>query len=135
MGSEQVAAVLRQSGSHVRIVVARPVESGNPDYHQNLDCSAPVVPSSVLADPEELNKYFVSHGYPEISATPARTANILDDYSFCNGSGANLNVSTNREIHFLNRIGKNVSYVTLSSFRTIWGYTIYLQRCLLSPWI
>lgn len=30
MGSEQVAAVLRQSGSHVRLVVARPVE--NADY-------------------------------------------------------------------------------------------------------
>lgn len=32
MGSEQVAAVLRQSGSHVRLVVARPVEPTSPDY-------------------------------------------------------------------------------------------------------
>lgn len=92
MGSEQVAAVLRQSGSHVRIVVARPVESGNPDY-QNLECSAPIVPSSVLADPDELNKYFMSHGYPEINSTPPRSANVLDDYSLCNGANSNLNVS------------------------------------------
>ena len=32
MGSEQVAAVLRQSGTHVRLVVARPVEPTSPDY-------------------------------------------------------------------------------------------------------
>lgn len=35
MGSEQVAAVLRQSGSHVRLVVARPVEPTSPDYQVN----------------------------------------------------------------------------------------------------
>lgn len=92
MGSEQVAAVLRQSGSHVRIVVARPVESGNPDYHQNLESQAPIVPSSVLADPDELNRYFVSHGYPEISSTPPRTVNVLNDYSLYNGSNSNMNV-------------------------------------------
>lgn len=32
MGSEQVAAVLRQSGSHVRLVVARPVEPSSPEF-------------------------------------------------------------------------------------------------------
>lgn len=32
MGSEQVAAVLRQSGTHVRLVVARPFEPTSPDY-------------------------------------------------------------------------------------------------------
>jgi hypothetical protein len=36
MGSEQVAAVLRQSGSHVRLVVARPVEPTSPDYQVSL---------------------------------------------------------------------------------------------------
>lgn len=93
MGSEQVAAVLRQSGSHVRIIVARPVEGGNPEYHHNLESHAPIVPSGVLADPEELNKYFMSHGYPEISSTPPRSAHIVDDYNLYNGSGSNLNVS------------------------------------------
>lgn len=92
MGSEQVAAVLRQSGSHVRIVVARPVESGNPDY-QMLESQAPVVPSNILNDPEELNKYFMQHGYPEINSTPPRSANVLDDYTLYNGSNTNLNVS------------------------------------------
>lgn len=32
MGSDQVAAVLRQSGSHVRLIVARPVEPTSPDF-------------------------------------------------------------------------------------------------------
>ncbi len=32
MGSEQVAAVLRQSGTQVRLVVARPFEPSSPDY-------------------------------------------------------------------------------------------------------
>lgn len=32
MGSEQVAAVLRQSGTQVRLVVARPIEPTSPDY-------------------------------------------------------------------------------------------------------
>lgn len=32
MGSEQVAAVLRQSGTQVRLVVARPIEPSSPDY-------------------------------------------------------------------------------------------------------
>ncbi|CAG5109285.1 Similar to Patj: Patj homolog (Drosophila melanogaster) [Cotesia congregata] len=32
MGSEQVATVLRQSGTHVRLVVARPIEPTSPDY-------------------------------------------------------------------------------------------------------
>jgi hypothetical protein len=38
MGSEQVAAVLRQSGTQVRLVVARPIEPTSPDYQvtQNI---------------------------------------------------------------------------------------------------
>jgi hypothetical protein len=35
MGSEQVAAVLRQSGTQVRLVVARPIEPTSPDYQVN----------------------------------------------------------------------------------------------------
>lgn len=46
MGSEQVAAVLRQSGSHVRLVVARPVEPTSPDF-QALGSQAPIVPTKV----------------------------------------------------------------------------------------
>lgn len=40
MGSEQVAAVLRQSGTHVRLVVARPVEPTSPDYQVCIRNSA-----------------------------------------------------------------------------------------------
>lgn len=60
MGSEQVAAVLRQSGSHVRLVVARPVEPSSAP----LDSHAPVVPTKLLGDPEELDRHLVQAGYP-----------------------------------------------------------------------
>ncbi|XP_008545355.1 patj homolog isoform X1 [Microplitis demolitor] len=58
MGSEQVAAVLRQSGTHVRLVVARPIEPTSPDY-QALESHAPIVPTKVLGDPEELNRHLL----------------------------------------------------------------------------
>ncbi|KAG9431103.1 inaD-like protein [Apis mellifera carnica] len=63
MGSEQVAAVLRQSGTHVRLVVARPVEPTSPDY-QALGSHAPIVPTKILGDPEELDRHLV-HSVPE----------------------------------------------------------------------
>ncbi|XP_020285620.1 uncharacterized protein LOC109855592 isoform X2 [Pseudomyrmex gracilis] len=58
MGSEQVAAVLRQSGTHVRLVVARPVEPTSPDY-QALGSHAPIVPTKILGDPDELDRHLV----------------------------------------------------------------------------
>ncbi|XP_012284619.1 patj homolog isoform X2 [Orussus abietinus] len=63
MGSEQVAAVLRQSGTHVRLVVARPVEPTSPDY-QALGSHAPIVPTKILGDPDELDRHLV-HNAPE----------------------------------------------------------------------
>ncbi|KYQ49168.1 Patj like protein [Trachymyrmex zeteki] len=63
MGSEQVAAVLRQSGTHVRLVVARPVEPTSPDY-QALGSHAPIVPTKILGDPDELDRHLV-HSVPE----------------------------------------------------------------------
>lgn len=63
MGSEQVAAVLRQSGTHVRLVVARPVEPTSPDY-QALGSHAPIVPTRILGDPDELERHLV-HSVPE----------------------------------------------------------------------
>ena len=47
MGSEQVAAVLRQSGTQVRLIVARPIEPTSPDYQvfiQRKQCPTPKVP-------------------------------------------------------------------------------------------
>ncbi|XP_014610897.1 PREDICTED: uncharacterized protein LOC106790479 isoform X3 [Polistes canadensis] len=63
MGSEQVAAVLRQSGTHVRLVVARPVEPTSPDF-QAIGSHAPIVPTKNLGDPDELERYLV-HSVPE----------------------------------------------------------------------
>lgn len=64
MVSEQVASVLRQSGTHVRLVVARPVDPLK--THRDVDGGAAIVPSRLLADPLELQRYLMSAGYPDI---------------------------------------------------------------------
>lgn len=56
--SEQVATVLRQTGVHVRIVVARPVEPTSVDY-QTLASHAPIIPTKLLTDPEELERHLI----------------------------------------------------------------------------
>lgn len=53
MGSEQVAQVLRQAGTHVRLIVARPVEQTSAQFHG----SAAIVPTRVLSNPEEVEKH------------------------------------------------------------------------------
>lgn len=71
MGSEQVASVLRQSGTHVRLVVARPVDPMN--VSQDTEGSA-IVPARLLSDPPELDRYLIAAGYPDIfgvSSTPS----------------------------------------------------------------
>ncbi|XP_017774513.1 PREDICTED: uncharacterized protein LOC108561189 isoform X2 [Nicrophorus vespilloides] len=65
LGSEQVASVLRQCGVHVRLVVARPVESTSTDY-QTLGSHAPIVPTKILGDPVELDKHLNENGYSDI---------------------------------------------------------------------
>nr|CAH7763068.1 unnamed protein product [Callosobruchus chinensis] len=65
MNSEQVATVLRQSGTHVRLVVARPVDITSTEY-KYLGSSAPLVPTRLLHDPVELDKYLMQHKYPPI---------------------------------------------------------------------
>lgn len=72
MVSEQVASVLRQSGTHVRLVVARPVDPLK--TNQDVDGGAAIVPSRLLADPQELHRYLIAAGYPDIfgaSSTPS----------------------------------------------------------------
>nr|XP_015837296.1 PREDICTED: inaD-like protein isoform X2 [Tribolium castaneum] len=66
LGSEQVASVLRQCGIHVRMVVARPVESTSADY-QALGSHAPIVPTKILGDPVELDRHLIENGYAETS--------------------------------------------------------------------
>ncbi|XP_075165334.1 patj crumbs cell polarity complex component [Haematobia irritans] len=65
MVSEQVAAVLRQSGTHVRLVVGRAIEHPSP-LGLNLEPGSAVVPARVLVDRAELERYLISTGYPEI---------------------------------------------------------------------
>ena len=59
MGSDQVAQVLRQAGTNVRLIVARPVDPS--DDFSNLQCNAPIVPTRSLLDPEEIEKCLVLH--------------------------------------------------------------------------
>lgn len=84
MVSEQVASVLRQSGTHVRLVVARPVDQLRPKYEANNGCA--IVPSRIVMDPVELEKYLVSAGYPEIfsnNSSPSTPLQTFDNrFSF-----------------------------------------------------
>lgn len=64
LGSEQVATVLRQAGSQVRMVVARPVEPTSSDF-QMLESHAPIVPTKILIDPDELDRHLLQNGYTE----------------------------------------------------------------------
>ena len=54
VGSERVAAVLRGTGNHVRLVVARPSNPADPNA---LRPNAPILPSAMLTDREELEKH------------------------------------------------------------------------------
>lgn len=65
MGSEQVATVLRQSGTHVRLIVARPVDITSTEY-KYLGSSAPLVPTRLLNDPSELDHYLIQHKYAAV---------------------------------------------------------------------
>ena len=65
VASEQVAAVLRGCGTCVRLVVARPVDPADPASVQGL---APVLPTSVLSNQEQLETHLT------LSPSPARQA-------------------------------------------------------------
>ncbi|GJQ66581.1 hypothetical protein Trydic_g4558 [Trypoxylus dichotomus] len=70
LGSEQVASVLRQCGVHVRMIVARPIESTSLDI-QSLVSHAPVVPTKILGDPVELDRHLIENGFGDLfSALP-----------------------------------------------------------------
>lgn len=83
MVSEQVASVLRQSGTHVRLVVARPIDPIKTS--QDVDGTA-IVPARLLSDPNELERYLIAAGYPDIfsiGSTPSTpTPAMTDDFNF-----------------------------------------------------
>ncbi|EFA07063.2 Patj homolog-like Protein [Tribolium castaneum] len=67
LAADQVATVLRQAGAQVRMVVARPVEPSSADF-QSFGCSAPIVPTKILTDPEELDRQLQQNGYSSFYA-------------------------------------------------------------------
>ncbi|XP_076259998.1 patj homolog [Rhynchophorus ferrugineus] len=60
--ADQVASVLRQAGPQVRMVVARSIEPTSINF-QTYPCSAPIVPTKILTDPEELDRQLLQNGY------------------------------------------------------------------------
>ncbi|RVE48543.1 hypothetical protein evm_006854 [Chilo suppressalis] len=64
MGSEQVAGVLRASGSRVRLVVARAADPAT-----NQPSTAPIVPARLLSDPEALDRYLLDAGFEQVFHT------------------------------------------------------------------
>lgn len=70
--SEQVATVLRQTGAQVRLIVARPVESTATDFQHQLASHAPIIPTKLLSDPEELTRHlFNQSNTEEVTAAAA----------------------------------------------------------------
>lgn len=94
MVSEQVASVLRQSGTHVRLVVARPVDPLTSAEIEDVDGSA-IVPSRLVQDPYELKRYLADAGYPEIfgvSSTPSTPSIQNDHFRFQSETGGTGNL-------------------------------------------
>lgn len=73
MVSEQVASVLRQSGTHVRLVVARSIDALHGAAAETDGCI--VVPGRLLSQPRELDRYMVAAGYADMMpSAPSPTA-------------------------------------------------------------
>lgn len=84
MGSEQVATVLRQSGTHVRLVVARPADLSSSDC-KYLSSSAPLVPTRLLSDSTELDHYLIQHKYQPIFRKT--NEHVTESYHFDQSKG------------------------------------------------
>ncbi|XP_026731623.1 patj homolog [Trichoplusia ni] len=69
MGSEQVAGVLRASGSRVRLVVARAADPAAPPPPPRAAPPAPLVPARLLSDPEALDRYLLDAGFEQVFHT------------------------------------------------------------------
>ncbi|CAH0598435.1 unnamed protein product [Chrysodeixis includens] len=68
MCARQAAAVLRQCGACVRLLVARPATGGVPSIQPLGASPAPVVPSRLLADPIELERRLAEAGHDGFGA-------------------------------------------------------------------
>lgn len=78
MVSEQVASVLRQSGTHVRLVVARSIDAIHGAAAETDGCI--VVPGRLLSQPRELDRYMVAAGYADMMP-PSPAAGALPSSS------------------------------------------------------
>ncbi|XP_061402376.1 patj homolog [Musca vetustissima] len=86
--SEQVATVLRQTGAQVRLIVARPVESTATDF-QHLASHAPIIPTKLLSDPEELSRHlFHNPGLPTSSEAALAAASLVAGGGAVGGAAA-----------------------------------------------
>ncbi|XP_037087777.1 patj homolog, partial [Pollicipes pollicipes] len=85
MESIQVAQVLRTAGTQVRLIVARPVEPSSPDFQvdSSVITRAPIVPTRLLADPDELDHQLqaLQNGFPE----PYIRDSAVDENNLING--------------------------------------------------
>lgn len=70
--SDQVAQVLRQTGQHVRLIVARSVEPSSVDFQ--AISHAPIIPTKLLSDPEELDRILQQTGGYSTNATANNAA-------------------------------------------------------------
>jgi C-terminal processing protease CtpA/Prc len=67
VGSEQVAVVLRGTGSHVRLVVARPVDPSDPSVQRP---NVPILPSAILTDRKALEMHLATGVIAEQTPAP-----------------------------------------------------------------
>lgn len=101
MNSEQVASVLRQSGTHVRLIVARPVDISSTEY-KYLGSSAPLVPTRLLHDCTELDKYLVQHKYAPVFQKNIDTELFQSDLSMPYGISGLSRVPASPSLPLLN---------------------------------
>ncbi|XP_022911871.1 patj homolog [Onthophagus taurus] len=110
LGSEQVATVLRQAGSQVRMVVARPV-----DIAVDLsDSIIPVVPTKVLTDPEELDRQLFQNGYQQICTNIDFEAELIETESNINEDYNALNNCLERDDDVIETITSNTTQLVIT---------------------
>lgn len=104
MGSEQVATVLRQSGTRVKLVVARPAEPPHPQ----------IVPTRLLNNPNDIDRYLIQQGYSEVF-----TKNFFDGNSTTSSTSSRLpSVHVNEMEKFVIELKKDANGLGI----TIAGY-------------
>ncbi|XP_056646321.1 patj homolog [Diorhabda sublineata] len=101
MNSEAVAGVLRQSGTHVRLVVARPVPITSTEYRY-LGSAAPLVPTHLLQDFVELDNYLIQHNHEPVFQRNIDTDLYHNDVSMPYGNSGLSRVRASSSLPLLN---------------------------------